>query len=145
MMHSKYDILQTCRALSYQNNLCKVLYGKHTHTYRFESQFGQKYTPPHTHTHPPTRVSCWLAHCLVLWINPSPNPNPVFIIFMCCHLLKVYWPHTWVHASSYAASFPTLVGLRLTSADPLYKKCSNTLRPTTDICWPSIPEVFQHP
>ena len=33
-------------------------------------------------------------------------------------------------------------GLQLTSADPLYQRYSNTLRPTTDIYWPSLHSVL---
>ena len=48
MIHINYDILYTCRAQSYQNNLHKLLYGKtKTHTH---------YTHTHTHTHTHTRT-----------------------------------------------------------------------------------------
>ena len=41
----KYDILYTYRAQSYQNNLHKVVYGKHTHTH----------ARTHAHTHARTK------------------------------------------------------------------------------------------
>ena len=52
VLNIKYDILYTCRAQSYQNNLHKVLYGKTKVLYgKTNKQTHTLHTHTHTHTH----------------------------------------------------------------------------------------------